>query len=83
MSESVGKLFCKARRENIAVKRSVVQNYIKSRKYAESKEKLKERVARELDIAKALQAHDAEMHRKGETLPIEHNIYRLKLSWHS
>ena len=31
---------------------SVVQNHIKSRKPAESKEKLKDSVARELDIAK-------------------------------
>ena len=60
LSESAGKLFCKACRENIAVKRSVVLNHIKSRKHAESKEKLKKRVARELDIAEALQAHDAD-----------------------
>ena len=47
LTESAGKLFCKACRENIAVKRSVVQNHIKSKKHAESKEKLKARVARE------------------------------------
>ena len=78
LSESAGKLFCKACRENIAVKRSVVQNHIKSRKHTESKEKLKQKEARELDIAEALQAHDAETHRKGETLTIEHNVYRVK-----
>ena len=79
LTESAGKLFCKACRENIAVKRSVVQNHIKSKKHAESKEKLKARVARELDIAEALKAHDAETHRKGETLPIEHNVYRVQV----
>ena len=65
LSDSPGNLFCKTCRENIGVKRSVVQNHIKSMKHAESKEKLKQKVARELDIAEALQAHDAETHRKG------------------
>ena len=36
-------------------------------------------MARELDIAEALKTHDAETHRKGETLPIEHNVYRVKV----
>ena len=51
------KLFCKAWWENIAVKSSVVLNHIKSMKHPESREKLKERVARKLNTAEALQAH--------------------------
>ena len=38
--DSVGKLFCKACRENIAIKRSVVQNHIKSKKHVDGKVKL-------------------------------------------
>ena len=62
--ESAGKLFCRACRENVAVKQSVVQNHIKSKKYEESKERLKKKESRERDIAEALRAHDAETHRK-------------------
>ena len=32
-----------------------------------------------MDIAEALKAHDAETHRKGGTLPIEHNVFRVKV----
>ena len=77
--DSAGKLFCRACRESVAVKRSVVQNHIKSKKHADSKERLKLKVSRERDIAEALRAHDAETHRKGETLLDEQNVYRAKV----
>ena len=75
LTESPGKLFCRQCQENVAVKKGVVQNHIKSKKHAESKEKLKERLARELDIAEALKDYDDETHRRGETLPIKHKVY--------
>ena len=37
------------------------------------------KTARERDIAAALQKHDAETHRKGETLPDPHKVYRVKV----
>ena len=77
--ESAGKLFCRACRENVAVKRSFVQNHIKSKKHEESKERLEKKESRERDIAEALRAHDAETHRKGETLAEKHNVYRAKV----
>ena len=77
--QSAGKLFCKACREDVAVKRSVVLNHIKSKKHEESKEKLKKKEVRERDIAEALREHDNETHRKGETLPAEQNVYRAKV----
>ena len=77
--ESAGKLIYKACRENVAVEWSVVVNHIKSRKHAESKERLQMKTARERDIAAALQKHDAETHRKGETLPDPHKVYRVKV----
>ena len=49
--ESAGKLFWRTCRENVAVKRSVVQNHIKSKKHEESKERLKKKESRERDIA--------------------------------
>ena len=76
--ESAGKLFCRACRENVAVKRSVVQNHIKSKKHEESKERLKKKESRERDIAEALRAHDAETHQKvGHCL--KNTIYRAKV----
>ena len=80
MVESAGKLFCRACRENLAIKRSVVQNHIISKKHHDSKEKLKMKMVREQDIAEALHAHDAGTHRKGETLPDEQSVHRVKVA---
>ena len=77
--ESNRKLFCKACRETLAVKSSVVRNHVKSKKHADSKERVKQKQARERDIAEALRAHDGETHRKDETLPEEQNVYRVKV----
>jgi len=77
--QSGSKLFCQACREDLAVKSSVVKNHVNSKKHKTSKEKHKEKVARERDLAEALRAHDRATHRKGETLPEEHNIYRAKV----
>ena len=74
--ESAGKLFCRSFRENVAVKQSVVQNYIKSKKHEENKERLKKKESRERDIAEALQAHDAERVRHCLR---KHNVYRAKV----
>ena len=47
---SAERLFCKACRETLAVKRSVVQCHLKSKKNESSKEQLKKREARERNI---------------------------------
>ena len=73
------KLFCKACRETLAVKRSVVQCHLKSKKHENSKEQLKKREARERDIADALKVHDSQTHRKGETLPSKQKVYRARV----
>ena len=52
---------------------------MKSKKHESSKEQLKKREARERDIAEALRMHDSQTHRKGETLPSEHNVYRARV----
>ena len=52
----------------MCVKRSVVQNHVKSSKHDKGK-KLKLKQAREADLAQALEKHDHDTRRKGETLP--------------
>ena len=56
----------------------MVLNHIKSNKQENCKQKLainKER-ERDLHVAEALEKHDAETHRKRETLPEDQKIYR-------
>ena len=79
LTVSAGKLFCKACRECLTIKRSIVSSHIKCTKHQESKKKLLEKEARERYIAQALQKHDAQTHRKGETLSDEQNVYRTKV----
>ena len=52
---------------------------VKSKKHDTSKEKLKNKEAREMDMVSAFQAHDAHTHHKGETLPTEHSVYRARV----
>ena len=77
--ESAGKLFCRACREELALKKNIVVSHVKSTKHQQSKDKLKSKILREKDIAVALKAHDEDTHRKGEKLPEEQNVYRVKL----
>ena len=46
---SVGKLFCKACREVLSVKKSTVDDHVKSTKHSESKKKVNEKESRERD----------------------------------
>ena len=76
---SAGKLFCRACKETLCLKRSVVLNHINSSKHKDGKQKLTVNTARERDLAKALEKHDAETHRKGETLLEDQKVYRAKV----
>ena len=78
--ESGGKLFCRACRETLCVKRSVVLNHVKSTKHKVGKNKLKTKEAREADLAVALEKHDDKTHRKGETLPEAQKVYRARVA---
>ena len=68
---SAGKLFCKACKETLCLKYSVDLNHNKSTKHVSGKQMLTMKQERERDPALALERHDAETHRKGETLPEE------------
>ena len=73
---SAGKLFCSACREEVSLKSSVIANHIKSAKHEAGKERLKQKEAREADIASALRAHNEAVHLKGET---QQQIFRVKV----
>ena len=79
LSVSAGKLFCRACRECVGVKRSIVSNHIKSTKHIKSKKRLLQKEAREVDIAMAMKQYDDATHSKGETLPDEQRVYRVQV----
>ena len=65
---SGGRLFCNACREELSRKRSVIVSHIKSEKHANGKAKLTEKGV-----------HEKEVHLEGETLPVEQQVYRVKV----
>ena len=76
---SAGKLFCTACKEEVALKKSIIELHIKSDKHTRGKEKLACKEKREHDIVKALGAYDKEVHPVGETLPADQRIFRIKV----
>ena len=76
---SAGRLFCRACREILSLKRSTIESHVKSAKHVESKKAVEQRQVREKDIAEALQRHTEVTHQKGETLPEEQRIHRVKV----
>lgn len=76
---SAGKLFCSACREEVALKRSIITNHISSAKHKRSKIKLATKDSREKDIAEALVVYDKQEHPRGETLPTDQRVYRVKV----
>ena len=76
---SAKKLFCTACREEVALKKSVVELHIKCDKHKVGKEKLKSKSSREQCIVEALHAYDKEVHPVGETLPEDQRVYRVKV----
>jgi hypothetical protein len=79
LTVSSGKLFCKACRESLVLKKSVLVSHVKSTKHECSKQKLLQNQSSERDIADALAKHDGQTHRKGETLDEESKVYRVKV----
>ncbi len=76
---SAGKLFCRACREELSLKKSIVQRHVSSSKHVTGKEKLARKGKREKDIAEALQRYDRDVHPSGETLPESVRVYRVKV----
>ena len=76
---SNGKLFCTGCREELSLKKSSIDLHIRSSKHSKNKEKLKLKEQRELDIAEALKSYQARVHLKGETLPENTRVFRVKV----
>ena len=68
-------LFCWACREEVSFKCSSVKNHIKSDKHHSGKERLAGKEA----LNKTLPKHNDETHLKGETLPEQQQVFRMKV----
>lgn len=73
------KLFCKACREELSLKKTVIANHVQSGKHQVGKSKVLSRAAKEGDIGDALLTADKHSHPVGETLPIDQRVYRVKV----
>lgn len=73
------KLFCDACREELAMKKSVIDLHIKSAKHARGKERLSSRKKRDESIIQALRKYDEKYHPEGECLPSATRLYRIKV----
>ena len=76
---SEGKLFCRACREELSLKKSTILLHVASSKHIAGKEKLASKEKREIDIAQALQKYDDDVHPSGETLPDSIRVYQVKV----
>ena len=74
-----GKLFCTACRETLSVKKSVLNQHVKSSKHAAGKERLASKQARQRNIADMLVKYDKDKHPIGETLSEEVRVYKIQV----
>ena len=72
------KLFCKACREELSLKKNIVVSHVSSAKHKTGKDKLASKDAKERDIARLLREGDV-THPVGETLPMDQRAYRVKV----
>ena len=68
------KLFCKACREELSLKKNIIVSHVSSAKHKTSKDKLASKEAKERDIARLLREGDV-THPVGETLPMDQRVY--------
>lgn len=74
-----GKLFCKACRENVSVKKSIIAQHAKSSKHVAGKTRLAQKDKQERDIADMLVTYDKTTHPVGEGLSESVRVYRVKV----
>ena len=72
------RLFCKACREKLSLKKNIIVPHISSAKHETGKDRLASKEAKERDIAKLLRKGDI-THPVGETLPMDQRVYRVKV----
>ena len=77
---SAGKLFCRACREEVGLKKSVIDKHVSSsNKHHVAKLKLKEKQQREVDIAQAFHKYASQEHAVGDTLPESQQVHRINV----
>ena len=79
VSKSNGQLFCNACREEIALKKTIIETHVKTSKHASGKECLEKKEARERDIAKSLEEYNNQFNPEGESLSVAYRVYRVKV----
>ena len=79
LTVSSGRLFYSACREELALKSSSIKSHVQSAKHQSRKKRRELLEARELDIAQSLLKYNQETHSKGETLPLDMQVYRFKV----
>ena len=57
----------------------MLSGHVKSKKHLDGKQRLKDKSAEEYDIAQALEAMDQIHHPKGETLPTDQRVFKVKV----
>ena len=76
---SNNKLFCNGCREELCIKKSSVKNHITSEQHKKGKGKLREKTAKEKDLAISLKQFNSVEHLRGETLPEARQVYCMKV----
>ena len=79
LTVSAGKLFCRACREELSLKKSVVSHHTTSAKHKAAVAKVKAREKNDSSIVDALQKYEDSNHPKGETLPDATKVFRVKV----
>ena len=79
LTVSSGRLFCTACREELSLKSSSVKSHVRSTKHQERQSKRHSKELKERDIATALTTYSNEVHNRGETLPVDMQVYRVKV----
>ena len=79
LTVSNGRLFSRACREELSLKSSSVKSHLRSTKHQERKTKRHSIELQERDIAIALATYSKEVHNKGESLPLDMQVYRVKV----
>lgn len=76
----VGKVFCEACHEELALKKSTIKTHLYSgEKHPSAKQKLAREEAQERDIAQSLIAYDKEVEPAGQTVSMEMRVYHTKV----
>ena len=72
-------LFCTVCRERLSIKRSIIKNHVHATKHKKSQQRLKNKETRERDIAESLRKYNNDLHSRGDSLPKEQQVYRIKV----